>query len=151
MQRFATQADPAAGNGRPRGRPSGPNRAHLLRSLTQLAKLQGELIQADFGEARQRAGRSLVVFAVCGVIGVAAVHMLMLGLAELLTEATSLSRMASLFIVAAVGLTAALAAGAAAWSRVRGASQLLRRTKRELKRNLRAAEDSISQLFEGDQ
>jgi hypothetical protein len=108
----------------------------LTHDIVSLAELQFELFRIDCRECLKRMliPVAMLLFAGSAAIGTAPVALMLI--AELLTQATGLSRAAAFSIAALSGFIVALAMGVVGWSYLRGVVRMFELSREELTRNM---------------
>lgn len=110
--------------------------SELAHDVVTLAELQLKLMRLDVQESAQRMIGPSVAMVVAGVVVFGCVPVLLLGLAFLLAETTSLSIAGGSLIAGTLGLLAAGVTGYLAYRRLRCCSVQLDRSRKELTQNV---------------
>jgi len=110
--------------------------AEFAHDATTLAELQAKLTLLDLKDSTQKAAVPAIVLAGAGIVSLAALPVLLFGVAELITFYGGLKLPWSLLLVSGLTIILAAIAGALAWSRFSKSFDAMRRSQEELVRNI---------------
>ena len=108
----------------------------LTHDIVSLVELQFELFRVDCREGLRRILIPVALLMSAGIVALGTVPIMLILIAEILTQAAGLSRAAAFSIAAMSGFIIALAIGVAGWSYMRGVVHVFERSREELTRNL---------------
>lgn len=112
------------------------NMGQLMHDIVSLAGLQLELFRSDCRQGLKRILIPVAMLLVAGIVAAGTVPISLMLIAELLAQATGLSRAAAFSIAALSGIIAALAVGAVGWFSIRTVARGFERSHDELTRNI---------------
>ena len=121
--------------------PAPPNRVakgmgELTHDIMSLAELQFELFRIDCREGIKRLLIPVALLLFAGIVAVGTVPIMLILIAEILTQAAGLSRAAAFSIAAMCGFVLAVIMGVAGWSYMRGVVHVFERSREELTNNM---------------
>jgi hypothetical protein len=108
----------------------------LTHDIVSLAELQFELFRSDCRNRLKGLLISVTLLLVAAIVAAGTVPLALICIAELLVQATGLSRAAAFSIAGMGGVIAAVALGIVGWYRVRGVGYAFARSREELTRNI---------------
>lgn len=133
--------DKAVGNGRhPRGVGAavvGRNIVDLGHDVVTLTELQVQLLAADLESVKSKSIAPLVMLASAGLLALAALPVLLLGLGWLLVNLADWPQWAAFLTVSIAALVLAAGTGWFAWTRIKSAFGHLSRSRDEFAENVR--------------
>ena len=125
-------------NGSTQSPPSGVAKGmgELTHDIVSLVELQFELFRVDCREGLRRILIPVALLMSAGIVAVGTVPIMLILIAEILTQAAGLSRAAAFSIAAMSGFLVALALGVTGWFCLRGVVQVFERSHEELTKNV---------------
>ena len=125
-------------NGSTQSPPSGVAKGmgELAHDIVSLVELQLELFRVDCRNGLRRILIPVALLLFAGIVALGTVPIVLILLAEFLTQSAGLSRAAAFLIAALSGFIVALAMGVVGWSQVRGVGYVFARSREEVTRNI---------------
>jgi len=108
----------------------------LTHDIVSLVELQFELFRVDCREGLRRILIPVALLLFAGIVALGTVPIVLILLAEFLTQSAGLSRAAAFLIAALSGFIVALAIGVAGWLYLRGVVHVFERSREELTSNM---------------
>ena len=108
----------------------------LAHDIVSLAELQLELFRVDCREGLRRILIPVALLMSAGIVALGTVPIVLILIAEILTQAAGLSRAAAFSIAAMCGFVLAVIMGVAGWSYMRGVVHVFERSREELTSNM---------------
>jgi hypothetical protein len=108
----------------------------LTHDIVSLAELQFELFSNDCRKGLKGLLIPVALLLVAGIVAIGTVPMVLILMAELLTQVAGLSRAAAFSIAALSGFSVAVALGVVGWSYTRGVGRVFKRSREEWTRNM---------------
>lgn len=125
------------------------NVADLAHDVITLAELQCRLLGADLREGAGKSRMPAVMLVTAPILALAALPVILFGCARGLMMATGWSEAAALVTVGGGALLLAGVLGWIGWSRLRSATRILSRSKREFTENLHWIKTALSPSSRG--
>jgi len=125
-------------NGSTQSPPSGVAKGmgELTHDIVSLVELQFELFRVDCREGLRRILIPVALLMSAGIVAVGTVPIMLILIAEILTQAAGQSRAAAFSIAAMCGFVLAVIMGVAGWFYMRRAVHVFERSREELSRNM---------------
>jgi hypothetical protein len=132
-------------NGSTRSSPNGVAKGmgELAHDIVSLVELQLELFRVDCREGLRRILIPVALLMSAGSVAVGTVPIMLVLIAEILTQAAGLSRAAAFSIAAVSGFAAAAIMGVTGWFCLRGVVRVFERSREELTRNMTWIKDAL--------
>ena len=108
----------------------------LTHDIVSLVELQFELFRVDCREGLRRILIPVALLLFAGIVALGTVPIVLILLAEFLTQAAGLSRAVAFLIAALSGFIVALAIGVVGWFYMRGVVRVFERSREELTNNM---------------
>jgi hypothetical protein len=125
-------------NGSTQSSPNGVAKGmgELTHDIVSLVELQFELFRVDCRNGLRRILIPVALLLIAGIVALGTVPIVLILLAEFLTQAAGLSRAVAFLIAALSGFIVASAIGVAGWCYMRGVVHLFERSREELANNM---------------